>query len=730
MKGLSTIVFSLLCTFSLAQWPNAIDKRLPINISKDYNQISGTQYDGQGNTYVAIKSGVFVSKSYPYENSYLPIRFQKMDKKGVALWNIDSTKIICNIYLTLPEKEGGLYVFYSKLDNIKSSEPIFNNMLRCAYIDKSGLKKWDTELEKFNAFGGAVSPTSVKVNTAGEIELYFVTKQVVYFQKLDKLGNKLLIENKKMSDVSIGFGDNLFVSTNAFVHTKSKINTINENPAYLLSKRDKDWNDVWKKEVSIETRDIVNVFFDANDNTFLLGYGIGVTLDLSKIDKNGNTLVASKKVIDREFSSILNHYYYFDADSNLHLYLLISTSSGAKMYYIKMNEQGEILINKELENINSRIVESNNTVPFGLYKEKLYDFSLNNKGNILLSWLKKAVNSTELYLSKFDAAGNSLWNEDKLIDRDSTIISVTNIPPTDSTNAVFYLTGKFQYVNRYPSFHSSNFYLKQLTKNGNFNELSANMPDKICRNSNLDLKLHTEGTYEENNQFRVLLSDAKGDFSHAKEIATSKQTAFTINNLTETEGDYKVKVVSTYPVVEVMQPWSLKILEIPQFTYEFKTEIMKFDSTLVKLRFLTGVPPYKLKLWDDKVVQTSSNTYETYIKPTVTSEYTIKLVADANCANGPVSFKITVLEPLSTEWQARDNINIYPIPATSNLTIEVNNEVMKNGSILIYDIVGKPVYQNHTSGGTVDLKGLIQGTYVLKGYINGRMFSRKILVER
>lgn len=729
MKVLSTIVFSLLCSVSFAQWPNAIDKRLPINISKDYNQVSGTQYDGQGNAYVAIKPGIFVSKSYPYENTYLPIRFQKIDKKGFSLWNMDSTKIICNIYLTLPEKEGGMYVFYNKLDNIKISEPIFNNMLRCVYIDKSGLKKWDIELEKFNAFGSATSPTSIKINTAGEVELYFVTKQIVYFQKLDKAGNKLLSENKKMSDVSIGFGDNLFVNSNGFVHAQIKSTTINENPAYLLSKTDKDWNSIWKKEVAVETRSIVNVFFDDNDNTFVLGYGIGVTLDLSKIDKDGNIAFASKKVIDREFSNVLNHYYYFDGDRNLNLYLLISTSGGVKMSYAKINEQGDILINKELENINSRIVESNNTVPVGLYKEKLFDFSLNNNGNILLSWLKKTVNITELYLSKFDAEGSLLWNEDKLIDRDSTIISITNIPPTDSTNAVLYLTGKFQYVNRYPPFHSSNFYLKQLTKNGNFNELGASITEKVCQEGNLDLKLQIEGTYDENNQFRILLSDAKGDFSNAKEIASSKQASFTINNLVETEGDYKVKVVSTNPVVEIGSPLSLKILKMPKLTLTYKETITKLDSTLVKFN-LAGTAPYQLKLWDDKEIQVSTNTYERYLKPNATTEYSIKSFADANCVAKPINFKITVLEPLSTEWEGRDNINIYPIPATTNLTVEVNNEVMKNGSIVIYDIAGKSIYQNQESNGIIDVKGFNQGTYVLRGNVNGKTFSRKILIEK
>ena len=433
--------------------------------------------------------------------------------------------------------------------------------------------------------------------------------------------------------------------------------------------------------------------------------------------------------MDKEASGLLKHYYSFDNERNLHLYLLIFTKDGPKMNYIKMNEEGEILINKELENINSKIAESNRTVPMDVYWEKLYDFSLNNKGEILLSWLKKTVNSTELYLSKFDAAGSLLWNEDKLIDKDSTIIAITNIPPTDSTNAVFYLTGKFQYANRYPPFHSSNFYLKQLTRNGNFNELSASMADKVCQNGNLDLKLQTEGTYEENNRFRALLSDTKGDFSHAKELATSDQTSFTINNLSETEGDYKIKVISTNPVVEVISPSSLKILKTPTLTLDYQNTITKYDSTLVKLN-LTGTPPYQLKLWDDKEVQLNANTYERYLKPTATSEYSIKSFTDANCTAKPINFKITVLEPLSTEWQGRDNVNVYPIPATTSLTVEVNNESMKNGSIVIYDIAGKPIYQNHESNGTINLKGLNPGTYVLKGYINGKVFSRKILVEK
>lgn len=735
MKSIYIIVFSLLCTLSLAQWPNSVDKRLPINISGNYNLITGTQYDAQGSTYVAIKPGRFVSKSYPYDTYYVPIRFQKLDKNGFELWNIDSTQVICDSYISIPERDGGMYVFYNKFHNPKSNEPIYNNKLSCAYIDKNGIKKWDTELDSFNIFGtGNIYPLSANINAEGNIELYFLKKKVVYYQVLDKTGNKLLNENKALSEE---LENPPVYSSEGFVYFKQEYPTPTFGVNFLLSKRTKDWTDIWKKEIKIEGNETIDKIFDSPQGTVVLGRSGQNILYLTLINAKGDILSDQKQLINlRDFISNPNLgevRYHFDIENNLHLYLQVSyfnNTQQLKVIYVKINAQGEIVVNKELQAISNRIIESFNIVPRGLYREKDYDFSINEQGNLLLSWKKKANDLEELYLSKFDSEGNLLWNEDKLIDRDSTIISVTNIPPTDSTNAVFYLTGKFQYANRYPYFHSSDFYLKQLTKNGNFNELSASMPDKVCRNSNLDLKLHTEGTYEENNQFRVLLSDAKGDFSHAKEIAVSKQTSFTINNLSEIEGDYKVKVVSTYPVVEVMQPWSLKILEIPQFTYEYKTEIMKFDSALVKLRFLTGVPPYKLKLWDDKVVQTSSNTYETYVKPAVTSEYTIKSVADANCANGPISFKITVLEPLSTEWQARDNINIYPIPATTSLTIEVNNEVMKNGSIVIYDIAGKPIYQNQNSGGTINLKGLIQGTYVLKGYINGKTFSRKILVER
>lgn len=728
MKIFYTISLTLLYTLSFAQWPNALDKRLVIEQSSEYNQIAGTQHDEQGNTYVAIKQGKFVSRTTPYSNNYLPIRFQKLDKKGIELWNLDSAVVICNMYISVPEKTGGLYVFYTKLHNTTSNGPVNNNMLACTYIDKEGIKKWNTELENFDAVGSAISATSIKVNAVGEVELYFVAKEVVCFQKLDRDGKKLLTENKKLSDNIIGFGDEIAASKNGFVYSKRKATTIFETPVKFLYKRDKDWNDVWKKEVAIEIGSINSIFFDNDDNTFVLGDIYGTTLKISKINANGDIITSTRPL--NSSSYVVSHYYYFDAEKNLNLYLLLNNVPTPKITYIKINMQGDIIIDRELEDINSRIIESNSTVPYNLYKEKLYDFSLNNRGGILLSWMKKTGDFTELYLSRFDPEGNLLWDKDKLIDTDSTIISTTNIPPTDSTYAVLYLTGKFQYPDRYPPMHSSNFYIKKLSRNGNYNELNAKIGDKVCENGKLELNLDVEGTYENNNQFKVLLSDADGSFANAKEIGASSQTEFSIDNLKEKEGDYQVKVVSTNPAVEVAKPMALKIQKAPSFTLQYNETVKKFDSTAIRF-YITGTPPYTMKLWDDTEAQISTNFYERYIKPTATSEYTIKSFSDANCAAEPVSFKITVLEPLSTEWQfSTDNLKIYPIPATTNLNIELNNEVIKNASITIYSLKGESLYQKDNIEASIDLRGLQQGVYIVKGSINGKVFSRKILIEK
>lgn len=727
MKIFYIVSLTLFYTISFAQWPNTLDKRLAIEQSTEYNQIDGTQYDEQGNTYVAIKPGKFYSRSTPYTNNYLPIRFQKLDKKGVGLWNIDSAMVICNIYKSVPEKTGGLYVFYTKLHNKTSNGSVNNNMLACTYIDNMGIKKWNTELENFDAVGSAISAISIKVNAVGEVELYFVANETVYFQKLDKDGNKLLTENKKLSDKIIGFGDEIAAGKNGFVYTKRKATTIFENPVKFLYKRDKDWKDVWKKEVAIEIGSINSIFFDNDDNAFVLGDIYGTTLKVSKITTDGEIITTTRPLNTTTY--VMNYYYSFDAEKNLHLYLLLNDIPTPKIIYININTQGDILIDRELENINSRIIESNNTVPANLYKEKLYDFSLNNRGDILLSWMKKTNNLTELYLSRFDSEGNLLWDKDKLIDTDSTLISITNVPPTDSTYAVLYLTGKFQYPDRYPPFHSSNFYLKKLSKNGNYNELNAKIADKACENGKLELNLETEGTYENNNQFRVLLSDANGSFANAKEIGTSSQTEFSIDNLKEKEGDYQVKVVSTNPAVEIAKPMALKIQKAPSFTLQYNETVRKFDSTAIRF-YITGTPPYTMKLWDDTEAHISTNFFEKYVKPTATSQYTIKSFSDANCAATPVSFKITVLEPLSTEWQGHDNMRVYPIPASTKLTVEINNTVIENTPLSLYTVSGELIYQKQTTNGTIDLKDISQGVYLLRGNINGKVFTRKILIEK
>lgn len=76
----------------------------------------------------------------------------------------------------------------------------------------------------------------------------------------------------------------------------------------------------------------------------------------------------------------------------------------------------------------------------------------------------------------------------------------------------------------------------------------------------------------------------------------------------------------------------------------------------------------------------------------------------------------------------KNNITVYPNPATNNFTVNLGNDEKAN--IQLFNIVGQQVYsENITGSAQVNVANLHSGVYMLKVNQNGKSYTTKVVVK-
>lgn len=76
-----------------------------------------------------------------------------------------------------------------------------------------------------------------------------------------------------------------------------------------------------------------------------------------------------------------------------------------------------------------------------------------------------------------------------------------------------------------------------------------------------------------------------------------------------------------------------------------------------------------------------------------------------------------------------DGLQLYPIPAKDFL--QVRSLSSKTTSVTIHNLLGQPVIKTEPDEeGSIDVRQLQPGHYILRGYVGGKVYSRLVLVKR
>jgi hypothetical protein len=163
--------------------------------------------------------------------------------------------------------------------------------------------------------------------------------------------------------------------------------------------------------------------------------------------------------------------------------------------------------------------------------------------------------------------------------------------------------------------------------------------------------------------------------------------------------------------------------------------VLKGDSALIQINF-TGELPAEIKLSDGRTFVCNQNPFTIEVKPLQSSTYTLKEVQNA-CGFGTVlgSATITISEPLATEENSVELINVYPNPTNQQVNIDFLVASTKSSNIILSDNSGKVLQQkrllsSESQQEIFDFKTYSSGIYFLKIIHDKKTIIKKIVLEK
>lgn len=138
----------------------------------------------------------------------------------------------------------------------------------------------------------------------------------------------------------------------------------------------------------------------------------------------------------------------------------------------------------------------------------------------------------------------------------------------------------------------------------------------------------------------------------------------------------------------------------------------------------------ELNAWvgEEATYQWQDGSIEATLSVSEAGEYSVTITRDAFTIHGAVTVEMT---PVSiSELEAGLDFKIYPNPAQESLQYEINGADLLGGTLTLLDINGKPVLSKNISGnvGTLNVKSLSDGTYLLQYEAEGLTVSKKVLI--
>jgi Secretion system C-terminal sorting domain/Ig-like domain CHU_C associated len=272
-----------------------------------------------------------------------------------------------------------------------------------------------------------------------------------------------------------------------------------------------------------------------------------------------------------------------------------------------------------------------------------------------------------------------------------------------------------------------------------------------CAGGTITTNFQTTGTFNSNNVFRLQIARTNpdtakiiySDLSIAQQVGSSQITG--ILPATATAGTYLVRVVATnprYPIIGTPSSSTLAILGQAGASLTTTTPIIS-DGGMAKLSVaFTGEGPWTFSYSDSsgvdlpltiRTITTNANPHVFEVKPSRTTAYRLTSISNGCNLNTSIASRalVTVSPLLSTE-PLPGLVSVYPIPATSIVTVQIDPSLLTSAATLtLVDEKGHVVLSINTQQAITQLPLSEQpaGLYVLQIMANGHKMSRRLVKQ-
>ncbi len=270
----------------------------------------------------------------------------------------------------------------------------------------------------------------------------------------------------------------------------------------------------------------------------------------------------------------------------------------------------------------------------------------------------------------------------------------------------------------------------------------------VCAGASLPVQFLTSGQFNPGSVFKLQVGKVEIDTNQINYVEVPGSQPIDgqiVGNLPTplAAGQYRVRVMATNPKIPINGERSPTLLTVrPLATATLTGNLSVYAGQSANLMVaLTGEAPWQFTYHDStatglgttQTVQTSASPYGLVVKPVQTTAYRLTSVS-TGCGNGTVTaglVVVSVVPLLGLEDQAlADAVDVYPIPATTLLTVRVRGLTPAQSARLeLIDQTGRTAVQHETRRETsvLSLGGQPAGTYILRIRVGDRLAAKRIV---
>lgn len=560
MKYFLTI---LLITFSVhissAQWKPNDGTPSMVSAAPDFQYAVLYSIDEEGNSFYVWAD---------YRDNLIDLYAQKLDARGTPQWTKDGLRIgrildkstfIYTPKLIKPDAKGGAYILWHRCIDVNKTD---RRNLYAQYVSSEGKTQWatdgvkvtDQELTSDDANDGVLELNDLKND-----------KLLIMFNNFNRSTNDNVVYTKKLNYAGKIVEDEAKLLEAKGLETKVLYDERNSRFIALIKDPSTDY--------SFQTFDTANKALLPLTAALPNPFSGKTRIDLFKVDNDGNAIIGRTLSSDTDSKKIvLVHKISKDgknlwgsegvnlgSNSTFDVQIIPTSDGGGLATWIETGDKSRPFQMAKI-NANGSIIWKKDV--FTPRSDKSYflpnKLISDGKDGVYTLWLAPKNIGYDLTIQHFDVNGNPKFGEDGVAIKDYTFFSDYRLMLHPKTGGVIVLYGCNKELEDGRG-GSVDLYTNYFTETG---KIGLDVPPSItvaspssnsfCAGQSFSISFTTaDGSFNLDNNFRILLSDKTGNFDKAVEIG--KDTRKTVNVKTTQDlekGTYKIKVVSTSPVIE------------------------------------------------------------------------------------------------------------------------------------------------------------------------------------